>query len=147
MMKALILGAIAVLGVYAAFWYLGQAARRRTGQAVGAVVDMSVGAMEEAARRYEDVNYVLNYNAAEKTFAVRLRDGSSALSRVPEAVLGDFMHKLAPKPVKLAVSYGEKDFPGAAAAAEFERRVREMLAPTGVEVFFVTLVDPPSLLQ
>lgn len=147
LMKALVLGVIAVLGVYAAFWYLGQAARRRTGQAVGAFVDMSTGAMEEAARRYEDVNYILNYDVAKKTFAVRLRDGSSALSHLPEAELGDFMQKLAARPVKIAVSYGEKDFSGAAAVAEFEQRVREMLAPTGGEVFFVTLVDQASLLQ
>ncbi len=139
--KVLVLVVVAVVGAFAAAICL----RHAMSQRMHAFVDLGVGALEEAAQRFADADYVLNYDATGKTFAVRPRDESAAPDRVLEAELGDFLRKLAPKPVKLAVSYKESDFSEAAGLVDFERRVREMIAPTGVEVLFVAAVESQTL--
>ncbi len=141
MKTVLVLVVVAVVGAFAAFRYLGYAAGRAAGQGMHSLIDTFAGALEEAAERYADVDYVLKFDATGKTFAVRPRDESAAPVRVQEAELGDFLRKLAPKPVKLAVCCMKADFPEAAARGDFERRVREMIAPTGAEVLLVVTVE------
>ncbi len=135
--------ALAVVCAWLAFRWL----THGVGHGIRGFVDVGMSALDEAARRYADVNWVLNYDATGKSFAVRPGDASGAKTHVSEAELGDYLRKLVPKPVKLAVIYKGKDFPAAAAMADFERRMREMMAPTGAEVFFLVTDESPSRIE